>query len=334
MNPANFQTPTFPVVHSVLDQNALATLVQQDYNLGTNIKCHLLNRGVNDVYSVSSQNRHYILRVSQAAWRSPEEIAWELELIEHAAKKGIFVSRPVRRRDGTFSRTINAIEGARFVVLFEYLSGRHPNTEIDDARTYGTVVGKLHTALSDFTSSHKRFELNLEHLLDEPLEAMHPWLESQTGTWEALQTWVDKIKIKLAVTTSKLEKGACHGDLHNWNARIDEKGTLKLFDFDCGGPGFRAYDLGVYWWGYASSSEEKTDDTEWYAFRDAYLEHHPLNQIDLDAIPLFVAARSIWFMGLHATHAPVWGFNPIEAGFFDYGLRFLKRWKEERPESF
>jgi Ser/Thr protein kinase RdoA (MazF antagonist) len=334
MNHFYSQAIPFPAVHSILNQNALAAFIQENYEIGPSIKCHLLTRGVNDIYSLSSQNKRYILRVSQAFWRSTEEVAWELELVEHVALKGVGVSRPLRRRDGTLSHVIHAAEGPRVIALFEYLEGRRPDTEVADAKKYGTVVGNLHTALDDFTTSYERFELSLEHLIDQPLNVIYPWLASYSERWSNLQTRANEIKTKLQVISEKLEKGACHGDLHNWNARVDESGKLSLFDFDCGGPGFRAYDLAVYWWGYASSGQEKTDNTEWFAFRDAYLEKRPFNQIDLDAIPLFVAARSIWFMGLYATYAPVWGFNPIEDGFFDYGLRFLKRWQDEHAEYF
>jgi Ser/Thr protein kinase RdoA (MazF antagonist) len=219
-------------------------------------------------------------------------------------------------------------------VLFEYLAGRRPDAEIDDAKCYGTAIGRLHTALDSFTSSHQRFELGLEHLIDEPLNAIRPWLASSTEPWLTLQTRSFEVKTKLETISEKLEQGACHGDLHNWNARVNEHNVLKLFDFDCGGVGFRAYDLAVYWWGYASGSQDKTDNAAWYAFRDAYLEQRQLEQTDLDAIPLFVAARSIWFMGLHSRYANIWGFNPIEDGFFDYGLRFLQRWQDEHPECF
>jgi Ser/Thr protein kinase RdoA (MazF antagonist) len=333
MNPLS-RAKVFPAVHSILEQTALAALVNEDYNIGPSINCHLLARGVNDIYSISSQNSRYVLRVSQSTWLTLKEITWELELVEHAAKKGVAVSRPIKRKDGTFAGIINAPEGPRVAVLFERLEGRRPDAEVADAKRYGTVVGGLHLALDSFTSSQQRFELDLEHLIDEPLDIIRPWLASHSETWHTLQTKANDVKTKLEAISAKLEKGACHGDLHNWNARVDESGTLSLFDFDCGGVGFRAYDLAVYWWGYASGSQETTDNAPWHAFCDAYLEQRALNQLDLEAIPLFVAVRSIWFMGLHSRHAKVWGFNPIEDGFFDYGLRFLQRWQDEHPEYF
>jgi Ser/Thr protein kinase RdoA (MazF antagonist) len=84
--------------------------------------------------------------------------------------------------------------------------------------------------------------------------------------------------------------------------------------------------------GLCSGSQEKTDNAAWYAFRDAYLKQRQLEQTDLDAISLFVAAHSIWFMGLHARHANIGGFNPIEDGFFDYG--FCNGSKTSTPNIF
>jgi Ser/Thr protein kinase RdoA (MazF antagonist) len=45
-----------------------------------------------------------------------------------------------------------------------------------------------------------------------------------------------------------LEVGSCHGDLHGWNAHIDQNMALTVYDFDCCGVGWRAYDIAVFRW--------------------------------------------------------------------------------------
>ena len=39
-----------------------------------------------------------------------------------------------------------------------------------------------------------------------------------------------------------------HGDLQGYHANVGPDGMLTFFDFDCGGYGYRAYDLAVFVW--------------------------------------------------------------------------------------
>jgi Ser/Thr protein kinase RdoA (MazF antagonist) len=102
------------------------------------------------------------------------------------------------------------------------------------------------------------------------------------------------------------------------------------FDFDCGGAGWRAYDVAVYLWARVrSKGKEHFKNEQWDTFLAAYQKYRALSDSDLRAIPIFVAIREIWLMGLHTSNSQVWGGNWQDDRYFDTNLRFLRDWCEE-----
>ena len=119
----------------------------------------------------------------------------------------------------------------------------------------------------------------------------------------------------------RLEWGYCHGDFHGGNARV-AAGTLRVFDFDSGSPGWRAYDLAVARLYFA-------EESSWQAFRRGYEEVRPLP--DADAIPWFLPTRQLWRMALFAAHWPLFtGGKDVDDGFLDQHLGILR----ERIEKY
>jgi Ser/Thr protein kinase RdoA (MazF antagonist) len=56
------------------------------------------------------------------------------------------------------------------------------------------------------------------------------------------------VRINDLLPRKKPEYGNCHGDHHGYNVNIDKNGTMTVFDFDCYGYGWRAYDISVFLW--------------------------------------------------------------------------------------
>jgi Ser/Thr protein kinase RdoA (MazF antagonist) len=260
---SNSSYPTmglFPVTHSILSAAALLAEVLPDYAIGMPVGCKLLGRGLNDTYLVHTTDDRYILRVYRAGWRSLPEIGYELDALTHLARKDISMSRPLARKDGDFIRTLHAPEGDRHVVLFTYANGKEPTHDGEQSQLYGRAVAAVHAATDDFVSRHNRFHLDLVHLADQPLAAIQPFLEHRPEDWAYLQALADRLRKRLdRFQREQPDFGFCHGDFHGWNAHIDEEDTLTFFDFDCCGPGWRAYDIAVFRW---SGGRE---DTKWEA---------------------------------------------------------------------
>ncbi len=101
---------------------------------------------------------------------------------------------------------------------------------------------------------------------------------------------------------------------------------LTSNDFDCGGFGYRAYDLAVFLW---STQIEEQELLRWTPFFQAYQEIRPLNALDIAAIPLFLYARYIWHMGVRAQNSPTWGSDHLNNNFFNKQMDLLHNLERE-----
>jgi len=241
------------------------------------------------------------------------------------ARQGITVSTPVPPRDGTFLRELAAPEGPRSAVLFTYAPGRETYTEEGITQRYGRAVAAVHGATDDFSTPHQRFSLDLDHLLNQPLAAIRPFLRHRPDDWRYLEQLGERLRERAeALPLECLETGFCHGDFHGGNAHVDGE-TITFFDFDCCGHGYRAYDVAVFRWEAANS--RKRAEAYWTEFLEGYTAVRPLGELDLAAVPLFVALRHVWWVGLHCGNVRDWGIGRRDDRFFDRQLRFLKRWE-------
>jgi hypothetical protein len=50
----------------------------------------------------------------------------------------------------------------------------------------------------------------------------------------------------------------------------------------------------------------------------------------VEAVPLFVAIRHFWLLGLHTGNARDWGAGWLHDRYFDQSLKFLRRWEAKR----
>jgi Ser/Thr protein kinase RdoA (MazF antagonist) len=321
------QTRLFPVTRSILSTAALMSEVLLDYDIAAPVECKFLAYGLNDTYLVRTVDERYILRVYRSRWRSLADIDYELEALTHLDRKGVPVAAPIARKDGAFLRQLNAPEGVRLVALFGYANGRELSQDQEQNYLYGRAAAAIHVAADSFVSRHARFQLDLPHLLDQPLAAIQPFLAHRPDDWAYLQSLANRVRDRIAsLPIEQLEWGFCHGDLHGGNAHIDERKTITFFDFDAGGSGWRAYDIAAFRqgpWG--------RQDEAWEAFLKGYTERRKLSELDLAAVPWFVALRHIWLMGLHTGNSQDWGCGWMNDAYFDGGgaggLKFLREWE-------
>jgi Ser/Thr protein kinase RdoA (MazF antagonist) len=321
---------SFPVTYSILSVEALATEVLSHYDIAPPLTCQLLHRGLNDTFLVNTPEAKYILRAYRAGWRSLSEILYELEILLHLKHAGLPVAAPIARKDGNLTGTVMAPEGLRYLVLFTHAPGKGLAYEAEaenEAYLYGKTAAKLHAASDAFQSSHQRFVLNLEHLLDQPLQAIEPLMAHRPEDWDYLMQLAEKLRLRVqAIPLDRLETGFCHGDFHGGNAHLDQDQTLTFFDFDCCGLGWRAYDLAVFRWGARLSEKDKE---RWPAFLRGYTEARPLSETDIQATSYFVAIRHIWLLGLHTGNGQDWGFGWMNDRYFDHFLKFFREWEAE-----
>lgn len=219
------------------------------YDFDDSVECTLFNRGLNDTYRVSFQNRQFALRLYRSRWRTRPAVMAEVAALLHLAGKGVPVAAPVARTDGEQVTDIDAPEGSRWAVLFNWVKGDEPIYRNEThARLYGRLAAQLHIAGDDLPTDAGRSPLDLSYLLQRPLESLRPELKSRPAIAARFDALVDRVRARMDNAKERLwDWGFCHGDLHCGNARIDDQ-QLSLYDFDCCGPGWRVYDLATYRW--------------------------------------------------------------------------------------
>jgi Ser/Thr protein kinase RdoA (MazF antagonist) len=254
------------------------------------------------------------------------DIQYELEVLEHLKQKGFPAARPVAYQDGQRFCAVPAPEGTRYLALFTEAPGpeisyAHEPEQV--ARRYGQAVAEMHNALDDFLSPYPRFSLDLDYFTVQPLRFVAPYLADRPTDWTYVQHFAETLRQRmLALPATALSQGFCHGDLQGYHANVGSDGTLTFFDFDCGGYGFRAYDLAVFLW--CCRLEEATA-VRWEPFLNSYRATRPLHELDKQTIPLFVCARYLWHIGVHAQNAPDWGYGFLDERYFDDHLKRLRQ---------
>lgn len=324
--------------HSTVAPHDVTSVVERSWDVGPAGRAVLVSYGINDHYVQETANGRIVVRVYQHGWRTDDEVLWELELVRHLRDAGAPVAAVRPATSGALAIAVDAPEGPRQVAVFDYAIGRDTWSQWmprDDAsqlvlaRRFGAAVGAIHRAADSFASPHERFSLDLDHLVDEPMRQLDQALHVPPAALEELHDAAAAVRAQLEVTiTAALDWGACHGDLHGGNASGGPD-AVTLYDFDCGGWSWRAYDLGVLRWSIATSAEYFDVSGTWPAVLDGYTSERQLSDADLEATVPFAAARQLWFYGIHARNSRRAGYGWQGDMFFNSGLRFLRRWRSE-----
>lgn len=316
----------FPATYSILSAAEIAVRVLPGFDIGAISTCQFFIGGFNDTYRITTEEGvTYYMRVYRAPWRTLPDILYEIEVLNHLAHKEFPAIRPLPFQDGKFYCELNAPEGLRYAVLFSEASGKLISYDHEPEKVafqYGQAVTGLHNAVADFACMHQRFHIDLTLLVEDPLRNIAPFLSHRPDQWTYLQNFArDLLRRIEGLPESKLEQGFCHGDLQGYHANISRDGTLTFFDFDCGGFGYRAYDLTVFRW----CSRLKNQEAVWWEpYLKGYRSVRPIADLDVQAVPLFVATRYIWHMGVHTQNSPDWGREWLNDEYFDEKLNYLR----------
>jgi Ser/Thr protein kinase RdoA (MazF antagonist) len=321
----------FPVTHSILATDALQAAVAQAYPIDTLVTCRLLKQGLNDTYLLTTRNDRYITRVYGARWRTPSDIAYELELLTHLAGKGISVAVPIAARNGALSCLLQTPEGPRRLALFTYAAGM-PLSWREEEHSYlaGQMAAAIHATSDDFASRHVRCCLNLEYLIDTPLARSRPFLAHRPADWNYLQGFAARLRTRAtAAVNTGLDWGPCHGDFGAKNMHLAADGTVTVLDFDFCGPGWRVHDFtSVY-----RAALEQRRSAIWDAFLKGYTATRPIAAADLAAVPLFLALRRLAMLGVFAENVAEWGVLTISARSLDGWMAFFREWEAKHLEG-
>ncbi|HEY0723756.1 MAG TPA: phosphotransferase [Pyrinomonadaceae bacterium] len=290
---------------------------------------------MSDTYRVEQGRRKAYLKVYRHGWRAKAEIQGEVELLRYLRKRNISVSNPIRNSADAFVAQIDAPEGHRYAVMFSEAKGVEPEFNLENSRQYGRLVGMVHNATDACPDHIRRPLLDIDHLAREPLDRIRSYLARRPRELGYLARVAEDLADAICslLPTSAPEFGICHGDVTFANVRRDGRGRFTLFDFDCSGYGWRAYDVAISLWSQGfefNRSANANRMRKWNAFLDGYHTVRCLSDNELQAVNLFVPLRQIWMLGVHSSLFLGFGHRSIHDAKFEAHVEFIKHWLKAR----
>jgi Ser/Thr protein kinase RdoA (MazF antagonist) len=207
----------------------------------------------NAVFAVSSGGRRSVLRVHRPGYRTPDETASELRLLQFVARATtLAVPQPLRTRDGALIAIIQDEKGReRHADLLTWLEGRvcRPGRGLGSARAFqlGAALGRLHAAVAQ-CSPEPPLALprwDADGLLTEA-SPYRPGPLQEAFAAEELPLVAEVARrvrdVFAALGEGAFEWGVIHGDWILGNCQFHGP-RPQLLDFDDCGWGLFLYDL-------------------------------------------------------------------------------------------
>lgn len=237
-----------------VDPAEISRVVATEYDVGTPGRCRLIYAGHNDTYEVVAGDRRYAFRVQSEKWwkHGESDARFELDLLTHLHRSDVPVAYPIARRDGDLLGVIRAPDADRFYSLFSWApGGTVDDRDLTSEHTYlvGRTMAAIHKAADKFQTTHSRYRLDEQTLLDRSLNELAEQIAAAAPDDVAtIERYAADIRDRLRdFDPGPTGWGIVHGDVYWANLHFDEHRNITIFDFDLCGYGWRAYDLAYYY---------------------------------------------------------------------------------------
>ncbi len=299
------------IARSFIAADSVAELIAEEYDLPAPVTAKMFSKLLrtqdNDHYLVTAgDGAQYAFRIYQQGnrfRRAESDYLYELDWLRFLKERGLPVSHPIARRDGSGLGRIDAPEGTRYYALFTLAHG-DPLSLKDDDQLYivGEEMARIHVASNEFVSPHARKPLDLGFLLDRPLERIrHSWTDERADNVDLVITAAEEAREELnrllgGEPPAPDSWGPIGGDFHQSCVYFDEADQPTFFNFDLCGPGWRAYDIASF----LSNASLIHAEEQAEAFFAGYYSIRPLTSAEHDSIAPFLTVRRVWLMGAFA----------------------------------
>ncbi len=288
--------------YSLFDTTALAARLAQLYGFST-VTCRFFKNGLNDVYILQADGKTCYCRVSLAGVHSHAEIVEEIQFVLRLQEAGVSVVRPMPTTDGNYVIPLTAPEGERFAVLFAEVPNCPGGEATNRLRHIGRLLAQVHTAADNLSPSfplRARPSLHDNLLVDNPIRLLTPHMGKRPDKMEQIcrtaPLFWEKVLSLLPMETPCY--GICHGDFQPNNFYFQGE-TPAVFDFDCMGYGYRAYDLGVLLANLSFGDTEIHEKDPWKTILDGYNEIRTLTENESTAIYPLAALHMLRILAYH-----------------------------------
>ena len=284
----------FAALSTILSPNAVLKEVNSRYGLAA-FECRLWSMGLNDVYQIETSVKVYYLRISHANRFTREDYEEEIAVIIELQNESINTCNPLKQVDGTYLWEITALEGKRYAVLFDEVK----QDSTMNLYYMGMLVANIHE-VSDkkcFNVSRESFEYN--QFIAHPLQVLCESKQLEVELIDEIESKAVKMWNCITNTIPKESPyyGYCHGDIHRGNLYFYQENP-QVFDFDCMGYGYRAYELSVYLWDELSANDKFMNSKQWEDYLNGYDAVRKITNEERNSIFAFASLRQLWFMGL------------------------------------
>lgn len=300
---------------------SIASYLAVHYGLAEPVEVHELERGANRNFLVTSQDRRYVYRVytdHDFYVRNPEAYQYELDLLAYLREYKLAVPEPVKRLDGERLSTMGSASdtgnGTRCGALFHFFEGEehvtwHPEVNEPVVISFGAAVAKIHQQADQFSKPYCRHHFDLQYLLDGPLQTLESILQERRGEdLSFLKDYADHMRRQISgLGKGKDIYGLIHADLHVGNILYNPDDGYCILDFDQCAFGWRAYDVATFKYNIKETVPDHLTDEIWRCFLEGYNRVRPLTQVELDCLPVFANAWTLWDIGETLVLATQWG---------------------------
>ena len=297
----------FPASYSTLSSLALASMIAERYGI-PDLRCELILRGVGDTYLVESATDRYILRAYRSSHRTLPQIRAEMEMLLALKRAEVPAAYPIQDLAGVEIQAVEAVEGERHLVLFNYAPGQ-PVSILNERqlRPLGHQMARFHAVSSTITLSDKRWNFDFETTLFGPIAMLkHAFREDPEGYAWVQQAARKAEKALNELGASEFAAGYCHFDFLPKNFHFVGD-SITFFDFDFLGYGWLVNDIMSFWEQlcldvHFGRMKQHEADEAYDIFLDAYGEVRPLSAVELRAVPWLSLGWWLFYMGFHTTH--------------------------------
>lgn len=273
-------------------------MVAEDYALGP-ARISLIQCGHNDTYAVETDSARFAFRIygQDKSWiREASDLRFEVDLLAHLHAQHAPVSYPIERRSGETLGCWSSSGGDRYYALFSWCPGDTIDTKdltLSEAVRVGAALASIHVGSDSLVTSHSRYVLDGQTLVERSLERMRPALD-QAGPDDArlIENCAAQIVDQLrAFQPGPAGWGVIHGDPQVLNCHFADDGTVNFFDFDHCGFGWRAYDI-AYYLRHTNAAGERRGEEIRSAVIEGYGSVRPLSPAEQQMLPTL--GRAAW----------------------------------------
>jgi len=285
--------------------------------------CKLVAARENAVYRVEADAHPLALRLHRQAYRSDAELRSELNWMAAAARGGLRVPAPIASDTGAY---LCRVEGVQ-VDMLTWLDGETLDQALENGSTdrttkfyeLGRQMARLHNVSDAWTAPHDftRCAWDRDGLVGpDPLWGRF-WENPALGSDDRALFTAFRERAHTALGALRLDYGLIHADLVPGNVMVDA-GQLALIDFDDGGYGYRLFDV-------VTALLKLSSQPDFPALKDNLLRGYAsVRDLDLAEFSLFMALRSVTYVGWNIARADETGAAARNTRFIDTARRFVR----------